>query len=416
LPNIRTMKDIVDWNLCCGCGACYYYCDSHAVTLVNREDKGIRPVFNDEKCDLCSRCLGICPGFKVISYLDRNGDAELQKNVLIGPPHAIYEGYAVDKEIRWSASSGGILTGVALYCLEVEGMGFVLHTGMDSEFPWLNKTVQSRSKKDLMSRTGSRYATSSPCEGLMLIENSQKPCVFIGKPCDAGAVELLRSERPRLDKMLALVMTFFCAGTPSTNGTKSLLKKMSVNQSEVNSVRYRGEGWPGQFKVSLKNQKEINLSYNESWGNLQRFRPLRCHICPDGLGEVADISCGDAWNRYDAAGDIGRSLILARTKRGQDILERADRSGYIKLLPSSAEDVEKAQGLIERRKQLRGRLIAMRMLSIPTPHYEGFFLRDSWIMNSLFTRMRVVLGTIKRMINKGFWHRGKDESITLARV
>ena len=74
----------------------------------------------------------------------------------------IWEGYAADPEIRRQGSSGGLLSALALYCLEKEGMGFVLHTGMDETKPWTNKTVQSRDRSEILARTGSRYAPASP--------------------------------------------------------------------------------------------------------------------------------------------------------------------------------------------------------------------------------------------------------------
>ena len=70
-------------------------------------------------------------------------------------------------------------------------------------------------------------------------------------------------------------------------------------------------------------------TYEESWGRLvQTPRQLRCNLCPDGLGELADVTGGDAWHRRDEGSD-GISLILARTPRGADIVAAAIRDGYL---------------------------------------------------------------------------------------
>ena len=61
-------------------------------------------------------------------------------------------------------------------------MEFVLHTGMDEEKPWTNKTCQSRNRRELMERSGSRYAPASPCDGLEAIEKSSRPCVLLESP------------------------------------------------------------------------------------------------------------------------------------------------------------------------------------------------------------------------------------------
>lgn len=410
LPHVKTLKDVVDWGLCTGCGACAYACSKGGISLVNVESVGIRPRFDSAGCAECTECLSICPGY----YLD--GDLETRRlrkqtepDHEFGPALEIWEGYASDPEIRYQASSGGILSALSLYCLEREGMAFILHAGMDEARPWLNRTVQSRTRADVLARTGSRYAPASPCEGLEAIEQSDRPCVFIGKPCDAAAVAMLRRQRPELDQKLGLVLTFFCAGTPSTAGTLHLIESLEVSTQEVSAVRYRGQGWPGQFKVlSTNGTREKSLSYMESWGRLTAYRPLRCHLCPDGLGRLADISCGDAWENFNRkeTGNLGLSIVLVRTRRGQEILHRALEAKYVDLRPAGPGAVLAAQpSLLQRRRELFGRLLAMRLLLVPIPKFIGFSLFRSWIQLPFLRKVRTVLGTIRRMVLRGQWRR-----------
>lgn len=405
---IRTLQEVVDWGLCVGCGACYYACTKGAVSLVNIQSVGIRPRFDPKVCVSCTECLSICPGYFVDGDLETGRFPKANEaDHEFGPALEIWEGYASDPEIRYHASSGGILSALALYCLEQEKMGFVLHAGMDDAKPWLNKTVQSSARSDILTRTGSRYAPASPCEGLRAVEESDRPCVFIGKPCDATSVALLRRQRPELDRKLGLVLTFFCAGTPSTQGTLDLLKSLDITPQEVEALRYRGEGWPGKFKVLYRNRtKEKSLSYMDSWGRLTRYRPLRCHLCPDGLGRVADISCGDAWEEFDGGGDIGRSIVVVRTRRGQEILRRAIAGKYVELKPAGPREVLAAQpSLLERRRELFGRLLAMRLFLIPVPRFIGFSLFRSWVKLPFLRKVRTVLGTMRRVVQRRLWRR-----------
>jgi coenzyme F420 hydrogenase subunit beta len=169
------------------------------------------------------------------------------QNLLIGPSLEIWEGHAVDSEIRFRGSSGGVLTAISHYCLEKESMEAVLHTGADLKKPWLSKTVQSRNRGELLGRSGSRYAPASPCEGLGAIEAGKGPWVFIGKPCDAAAVNAVRNRRAELDRKIGLVLTFFCAGPPSNRATLNLIKGFGVDVEKVKDLRYRGHGWSGEF-------------------------------------------------------------------------------------------------------------------------------------------------------------------------
>jgi len=383
-------------------------CKKDAVTLDNIESIGIRPRFDNNRCQDCIDCLDFCPGYRIDATIgsDINNNI-VNNNLLIGPTLEVWEGHAADDEIRYRASSGGALTALALYCLENENMEFVLHIGMDSTKPWTNITVQSRNRDELLSRTGSRYATSSPCDSLQLIEESEQPCVFIGKPCDVAAVSMLRKQRPRLDSKLGLVLTFFCAGTPSTKGTLDLLKQHDISLERKGGLYYRGNGWPGGFAVFSKDGKrEHFLPYMDSWSFLQKYRSFRCQLCPDGLGELGDISCGDAWHRYsNDTDDPGLSLVLVRSFHGKEILKKALAAGYLNLFPSSPAKVIEAQGLVERRKGIFGRQLAMRLLMIPTTRFTGFQLFKAWLKAPAVLMAKSVLGTMRRLLQRGLWHR-----------
>ena len=399
---IKSLRDVVNWGLCTGCGACFSVCDQGAVTLVNIESVGIRPRFELQSCASCSSCLSICPGCRVTAGdIAQPSHAERE----FGPALEIWEGYAADPELRLHASSGGILSALALYCLAQESAAFVVHSGIDPEVPWANKTVRSRSREDLLACTGSRYSPASPCDDLRSIEDSDQPCVFIGKPCDTAAVTAMRKLRPRLDGNLALVMSCFCAGTPSTAGTLDLMKDLKVDLSQVTAVHYRGDGWPGDFKIIANGSPCVRLTYEESWTRLTHYRPLRCNLCPDGLGRVSDLACGDAWEQHKRnPQDPGRSIILVRTRRGQEVLRRAVATGYVHLEPVTPETVFLAQGnLLARRRELFGRLLVMRLFGIPIPQFIGFSLFYSWMELALPEKLRTLAGTLRRILRRGWW-------------
>lgn len=408
MRDFSTVRGIVDWRLCLGCGACAYVCPEGKIELVDVLPEGVRPLVADEQCGACRDCLDVCPAYK------NDHRALLEQPRLIpdiksayGPVLEIWEGYASDPEIRLLGSSGGILTALGLFCLQREGMHGVLHIAGDPADPIRNSTRLSRTREELLAATGSRYAPASACDGLSAVENATAPCVFIGQPSEATALRKAEKLRPALGRKVGLVLSFFCAGTPSTRGTQELLRAENVALDEIAELRYRGRGWPGWFGVRKRSSPEFQplQTYAQSWAFLQRFRPFSVNLTPDGSGEDADISCGDPWYRPLGPDEMGFSLVLVRTERGRAVLARAREAGYVELAPA---DVEKAlnsqRNLIRKRGSVWGRLLALRLLRLPAPDLHGFSLLENWMKLSLLEKAQSTMGTVRRIVERKLYH------------
>jgi len=404
MTKLKTIRDVVEGHLCTGCGVCAYL-SSDNLEMRDELEYGKRPVLKktapvNESAEL----FACCPG----SHLERLPPLEhniksLEKswgNVL-----EVWEAFATDEQIRHAGSSGGVLTALSLYCLEQEKMAHIVHTKADPQTPYLNTTACSSNKEKLMAGTGSRYAPSSPCEKLNTIEAANAPCVFIGKPCDVAAVHKARVIRPKLNENLGLVMSFFCAGVPSTAGTVKLMQTQGVSdKNTVTSLRYRGNGWPGLWTVQYQEDgqvKQQQLTYQQSWGELQKDRQWRCYICPDHIGEFADIAIGDPWYR-EVQSEQGRSMIVVRTERGRQIVKAAADAGYLVLEEADSKILPQSQPNLEQTKAwLWGRLFALNLAGAAVPKYTGFFLFDFWIKTvSTKEKLKSMLGTFKRVYVK----------------
>lgn len=403
---ILSIQDVAERQLCLGCGACASV-EPDRIEMIDVFDHGRRPrmkcaVDGDERM---SDAMRVCPGVDQSHEFDR-ANPELIRELLPswGPILQMWEGHAADEEIRFGGSSGGAASAIALYCIEREGMHGVVHTAARDDAPYLNRTVMSRTREELVARTGSRYAPASPCDSLHLITDALSPCVFIGKPCDNVALRKARKLRPELDRNVGLMIGFFCAGTPTTKGTFELLRRMGVEDPRtIRSLRYRGNGWPGRATVVHEvdgMERTDSLSYQESWGEvLSRHKQWRCNLCPDRTGEFADVAVGDPWYGGIPDDAPGRSLILARTARGRDIIQKAIDAGYLIAAPAENWKLPKSQvGFPELRGSIWGRLLALRLVGAPRPTYAGFAFFRHWLrLLPLGEKFKCVLGAMKRV-------------------
>jgi coenzyme F420 hydrogenase subunit beta len=409
---IHSITDVAERQLCTGCGACAFVQPTD-IRMVDDLDAGRRPLVrrtDGEEPDT-TRALAVCPGVGLTHGPDHD-DILPELRPTWGPVLELWEGFAADPDIRFAASSGGAATALALHCLQHEGMAGVLHTNARADRPYLNETVFSRTREQLLSATGSRYAPASPCDGLDHLRSAEAPGVFIGKPCDVAALQAVRRQQPDLDRRIGLTIAMFCAGTPTTRGTFEMLRTMGIDDpDELVSLRYRGNGWPGMAEAVVRRGEGTvhrRLTYDQSWGAvLEKHRQWRCYVCADHTGEFADIAVGDPWYREIEDGEAGRSLIVVRTERGRLVLQAALTAGFLHAHPVGADRLPASQpGLHRVRGAVGGRIAVSRLLGIPAPRYRRLPTWHVWVRElSLRDKLRSTFGLLRRVRRRGLRQR-----------
>ncbi len=398
---ITTITDVAESQLCAGCGACGYL-EPDGIEMVDDLYSGRRPVVSPGVDT--AHLLESCPGVG-LSRPDTGESGYIEELYHAwGPILTVYEGAASDEAVRFAGSSGGAATALGLHSFERDHAHGVLHIGARADVPWLNETVLSTGRDEMLERTGSRYAPASPCDRLDLIDEAPGPCVFIGKPCDVAALAKVRKRRPELDAKIAFTVAIFCAGTPNAAGTLALIEELGGDPAEPVGLRYRGNGWPGEATVTGSDGEIIGaMSYDESWGRvLQANRQWRCYVCMDHTGEYADISVGDPWYREIEEGDPGQSLVLARTPLGRKVIEQARRDGYLDIAETEAWKLPKSQpNLLADRGAVWGRMATTRLMGAATPRYENMPGFRYWIHELGFkAKAQAFYGTARRVFTK----------------
>jgi coenzyme F420 hydrogenase subunit beta len=402
--NQNYLQDIVSSGLCVGCGLCQGLFGAETVRLAENNYDYFTPLqlkpLSREQRVLLSRC---CPAVIVRKEGDATGE-----DPVWGPCRESIFAHACDPEIRFLGSSGGVVTAICVHLLEQGLADFILHVGASAENPLHNELKVSRCREEVLACAGSRYAPSAPLAGIGEMLDAPGRFAFVGKPCDVAALRQLGRHDSRVGEKVVAMLSFMCAGVPSLRGTYQVLEKFQVEPQQVASFRYRGEGWPGFTTAVLKDGAEHRMRYEESWGTiLNRHLLLRCKICPDGSGEYADIVGADAWEgRSDGYPDFaerdGRSLVVARTVTGEELLRSCLHGGTLEMTGTvGLSDISAMQPYQANRKlNLLSRLCAMKVLGNPVPKYDDGTLLRAARRSSLAAHCKAFLGMLRREIKR----------------
>lgn len=336
----------------------------------------------------------MCPGVRV-SELAEPGTRE---DTMFGRYVSAWQGWAKDDEIRELGSSGGVLTAINEFLREDDRERTIVATSASRSEPLRSVPVRLTTRAEVEASAGSRYA---PVSNLSALGRATADDVFVGKPCEVAAA---RQAYAASTDDTPTLLSFFCAGTPSQNATVSLVEKLDVDPATVAALRYRGDGWPGEFTVVDESGRRAGLSYHESWGgHLGRDLQWRCKLCAHGTGNHADIAVGDFWRTDDKGyplfeSDEGNSVVIARTTRGHELLLRARASGVLVLEELDLRDVHRVQPLQTKRiSTLWARLAARRLAGFSTPRYVGFGLWGRAASTPAAT-LRTIAGTWLRSL------------------
>jgi coenzyme F420 hydrogenase subunit beta len=347
----------------------------------------------------------VCPGAN-IRHQPKSFEAEYHP--VWGPLITARLGWSSDAELRQNASSGGGLSAILTHLLATGEIDYIVQTAVSSDSPVRNALTISTGRDDVFHAAGSRYAPSSPLEDIASRLNAPGRFAFVGKPCDVAGLRQLARHDARVDEKVPYMLAFMCAGVPSYRGTSALLAEMGVeDESEIAAFRYRGDGWPGFATAQLADGRSFRMDYDTSWGNiLNRHLQFRCKICPDGIGEFADIVCADGWHCDENGEPLfdeqeGRSIVLTRSAKGEAALTRAMESGAILTEPLSTDAITHMQPFQAKRKGLvLPRLAAMAMVGRRRPRFENLELARNTRMLGVKESLRSMLGTLRRLLTR----------------
>ena len=329
---------IVEQGLCIGCGLCQAVAGKDCVRVTKTSNGYLQPVVEGELDHATvDRIYEVCPGTRVEGLPERLIETDTKHDNVWGPWRRMIRAWAGDPEIRFEGSTGGVLTALGDYLLQSKRVDFILQVRTSTTEPSFGEPTLSFTGADVFEAAGSRYGPAAPLLDIDEVLQRNQPFAFIAKPCDISALRNYAKQDDRVDKLVRYWLTMVCGGYGTPRGTVEFYKRVGIEPEAVTALRYRGQGCPGPTRVETATEVQ-EFHYIDYWGEDETTwtLPFRCKICPDGIGEAADVAVADTWiggspNRVDSVDDPGTNALIARTRAGEDLVTAAAEDGALTL-------------------------------------------------------------------------------------
>ena len=388
MTNIKSLTDITNNGLCIGCGLCQSILGKEKISIEmtdkgRLEPKEINPISGND----LEKVKKICPGVIVESLPKKDISNDSKFDTLWGYYNSLFYAWSTDEQIRFQSSTGGLLNGLSLFLLESKKVDFILHTAGDPEKPMRSIPRFSYTKQELLScESRSRYGPASPLSKFNEALDTKKNFAFVGKPCDISAIRQLSKTDERVNKQCKFLLTLVCGGSTEFTKSQDFIKSFNVKEEELEIFRYRGFGNPGKMYIKTKDGREHDREYNSFWGEESTWRVhFRCKICPDAIGESADIAALDTWRGGSPKKeDEGFNAAIVRTQKGSDLLKEAIKAGYIQkgsnLTIADINDFQPHQ--VSKKKAVYARHLGMKKNNLPTITTNDLRIEELYNKNS----------------------------------
>ena len=397
---ISNLNDIVEAGLCAGCGICESIAGREAVEMKLSRDGRIRPLSKTALDSLTfNQIMQVCPGVTV------KGPQEKSAHPVWGPIVSMHRGWACDDKTRFHAAAGGTLTALGMYLIRTGKVDSVLHIKASSENPPLSNVWVSTTEQEVYDGSQSRYGPGASLTKVHELLEEGRTFAVIGKPCDINAIRNLQQTSERAKKQIPYCLSIFCGGTMSLKSLDAMAEHFNVTPDELSLYRYRGEGWPGTAHMETRDGRAFDLTYEQAWLDDQASwkydLQFRCKICPDAIGETADVSCPDGWIMKDGKPVYeeapGVNLVITRTRAGEELIRAAESEKVLTLEAfSMAQLDEMHDDHRDRKTHWPARMLGLRLTGQPAVKVNGYRMVSAIRAAGLFYSLKSFWGTFRR--------------------
>lgn len=362
----NTISEVVERDLCIGCGACAGICPRNHLTMHMGGDGAYAPCLQGACPANCGVCLRVCP-FAVDQVSETQlaekvfpPEAQLDRHAVLGYCGPAWVGHVAEGAFRAQGASGGLATWLLHELLatgRVDAVACVRPTATPDQ---LYTYQLCRTSADILTGSRSAYYPVELSSVIQSIRQQEGRVAIIGLPCVCKAVRLLMQVDRRLTARIPYLLGLVCGHTVTRAFTEYLADTHGLNHRTLRCWQSRGKD-PAQpasnyYYQGADDTRECRISFLPDVAQLwsaKAFTPRPCLLCDDVFAETADLVLMDAWLAPYTQDWRGANIAVSRHAELTAIIEQGRAQQRLELQPLDLTRVEASQaGVVREKRQL----------------------------------------------------------------
>lgn len=334
------IDDVIAGGYCIGCGNCAVAAPGEIRVQLSQRGTFEASVAEAVKPDRMTELSRQCPFADAAPNEDTLGrslfGAVSSPNDKIGWFRTAWAARVTAHDLYTRATSGGIIRWLCQRLVQdghVDGAVMVTEAPRMPGAPVLFGYAICRTLDEIAAASRSAYYPVTANAVFAEMRKSGGRYVFVGTPCFVKAARLMAAADPQFARTLVCSIAFFCGHLKSTFFAELISRQLDVNPEEVTAFdfRHRATGAAASdVAVKVTAQRQVTAYYRDLFGadyGHGFFKYKACDYCDDIVGELGDVSIGDAWLPQYL--QQGTSAVIIRTPFIDDLFRNAIASGEL---------------------------------------------------------------------------------------
>jgi len=344
------MNEVVSYGSCCECGSCVLVCPHNVIDYIDGKPKQTAKASADfDYCGIsegigCDVCAQVCPRLDVREHQLADGvfeDLDDAYRGAFGVYRRVVAARCTDPEVLARCEDGGVVTGLLAWARRNEVIDGAVVSTVDRDNPCAPQPKAVTSVDEIIASASSWYTY---CPNNLALEQAAKldlqKVAFVGVPCqitpvrkmqlvDPGYLDNGRKKEKHIERQrvslkgygerVALNIGLLCSEVFTFDG---LMRGVVEGQMGIPLTEIKKFNVKGKVLVYKHDGEVVEMNLKQA----QEYARPECHHCGDFSAELADISCG-------GVGAMDWTIVILRTKRGEEIFDRAARDGAFEVRP-----------------------------------------------------------------------------------